>query len=1081
MILEEYSVLILDKKEKKQGTGTLFYEKGSDRFYVFTCAHALDNLEEIHVRILTDPKGEEAQEWEAVALAAQVVYSPIDEVVFLSTSEKRHSCDIAVIVCEKKDLPIRPTEFMFYSMDEKEMIQAVGYPGQYEPEESLYYQQDELKGKVIKCQKQGNHFVIRVEDSFMNQADRVAELKGFSGSPVWEGESCQRDVFLYGGLIAYTGDGDASRARVNVMKGRLIQSLMKENFGVQTENYLPGIPREDIAPGCQPPEKDDSKENENAMKGTGTGDYDGEAYSVKEEGGAGAETSKETAAVDLYVVRDSWIAHETKKIITYIDALQMQSAIDTALEAISNREFKNCTKEQRLHVYRRLMECYRACRDFDKYDEVLTQMNSEGIFDKERDFHLAVRYLEEGKYQLADEYIEKALEQNPVGKTEKVFKLTIQAMKDETCGISVFRSVLGSKDQLLFTSCSLREEEGIYQILGYVLGMRFHQWGRAVRCLNRAYKISGNLMILETLATTYYFYSMRDAYIEEGTDRVDPLKINQADLYKARNSYLRILSAADERYKAGLIKRTGLQMFKCFVFLKDNYRIYRHYQDMVEYYEFQDREQLRMTQIDYLYVAIKRGRQEIDSFQGLTKNDKKYFELLTQLETWMRIFDSGISKKVEIAQNDLLGLISYAEKVLQELEKETEYENERNLNRKVLRIDLINLYGNGILRYRWSAIDAVKRHYQALEKERAEEPELESLSIYLFELESGDYQASEKKYREFFEKHKDVISYTEWIHFYTRNGRRDKSKELYESAFEERKYLIEEQPEYFYRAYIMFIVENQFNLKYALECYVNHRSEMEDDMVRILLELELQFDSCCFNDPELMLGNIELLYQEGLILEDDYRHKSLIVNMLNGRLKEAGKWINSEHTKSPDLLTEAERAFCILCGADAGTNPYWNPMSGWRLKDIFRKYVQEKWRKNPIDVLTAYSVNERKAIVVDLWALYIMACQGTIGILGDFSQVYITHRTFSDCLQEAYNKNDQIIRRLLTIFASADNIVWRSPTLEEQLLIRNENETYEEFHSALAVAEAMDCPILLGEHRYQIPERFYSRIIRPGD
>lgn len=1052
MILEEYSVLILDKEEKKQGTGTLFYEQGSDRFYVFTCAHALDNLEEIHVRILTDPKGEEAQEWEAVAWAAQVVYSPIDQVVSLSASEKRHSCDIAVIVCEKKDLPIRPTEFMFYSMDEKEMIQAVGYPGRYEPKEPLYYQQDELKGKVIKCQKQGNHFVIRVDDPFMNQADRVAELKGFSGSPVWEGESCQRDVFLYGGLIAYTGDGDASRARVNVMKGRLIQSLMKEAFGVQTENYLPGIPVEDIAPGCQLPD-------------------------VNDTGGSGAEALKETAAIDLHVVRDSWIAHETKKIITYIDALWMQSAIDTALDAISNREFKNCTEEQRLHVYRRLMECYRACRDFDRYDEVLTQMNSEGICDKEQDFHLAVRYLEEGNYELADESIEKALEQNPAGKTEKVFQLTIQAMKDETCQVSVFKPVLGSSDQLLFTSCSLREEEGIYQILGYVLGMRFHQWGRAVRCLNRAYKISGNLMILETLATTYYFYSMRDAYIEEGTDRVDPLKINQADLYKARNSYLRILAAADERYKAGLIKRTGLQMFKCFVFLKDNYRIYRHYQDMMEYYEFQDREQLRMTQIDYLYVAIKRGRQKISSFQGLTKNDKKYFELLTELETWMRIFDSGISKKVEIPQNDLLRLVSYAEKVLQELEKETE--NEQNLNRNILRIDLINLYGNGILRYRWSAIDAVKRHYQALEKEKAEELELESLGLYLFELESGDYQASERKYREFFEKHKNVISYTEWIHFYTRNGRRDQSRKLYESAFEDRKYLIEEQPEYFYRAYIMFIIDNQLDLKYALECFINHRSEMEDDMVRMLLEVELQFDSCSFNDPELMLGNIELLYQEGLMLEDDYRYKSLIVNMLNGRLKEAGKYINPEHTKSPDLLTKAEMAFCILCGANAGTNPHWNPMSGWSLKDIFRKYAQEKWRKNSIDVLAAYSVKERKTMAVDLWALYIMACQETIGMLGDFSQVYITHRTFSDCIQEANNTNDPIIRRLLTIFASADNIVWRSPTLEEQLLVRNENEIYEEFYGALAVAEVMDCPILLGEHRYPIPERFHSRIIRP--
>lgn len=1073
MILEEYSVLISDKDRKKQGTGTLFYQENSDYFYVFTCAHVLDYLDEIHIRILADPRGEASEEWEVTVPAEHVAYSPIDEVEIIGSREKKHSCDIAVIACEKGALPLQPAEFMFYPMNEQEKVRALGYPGAFDPEESLYYQQDKLKGQIEKYQMKGNHFVIRVEDSFLNQADRVAELKGFSGSPVWDDDSCGDGIFLYGGLIAYTNDGNASRARVNVMKGRLIQSLMKENYGIQTENYLPGIPKEDIAPGCEP-----SGDAEIAP-GCDLSE-DAEKSRMDEMAQMFRETEhREALSTDLCAVLDSWITHEIKKIITYIDGLQMESAMDTALKAIANQEFEKCGEDQRLSVYRRLLECHRACREFDAYDEVLNRMHEAGSCDREEDFHLAVRYLEEGQYQLADRHIEKALELNPSGKLEKVFKLTIRAMKDEGCQASVVNPVLGSSDQLLFTSCSQEEEEGIYQVLGYVLGMRFHQWGRAVRCLNRAYKISGNLMILETLATTYYFYSMRDAYIEEGSDRVDPLKINAEDLYKARGAYLRILSSADEKYKAGLIKRTGLQMFKCFVFLKDNYRIYRHYQDMMQYYEFHDPEQLRMTQIDYLYVAIKRGPQDISSFQGLTETDKKYFETVTVLEKWMRIFDTGSIEEEESTERNLLSAASCGESMLRELEKEEQDGKVWNLNKKNIRIGLINIYGNGILRYRWNAIDTVKSHYQALEKEGADKRELESLEIYLFELESGDFQASEQRYREFFEKHGDVISYNEWIHFYTRNNRRDKSKELYERAFDERNYLISAQPEYFYRAYIMFIIDNQFDLKYALECYVNHEAQMEDGMVRMLLELELQFDTCCFNEPDRMLDTIQLLYQEGLMLKEDYRYKTLIVNMMSRRFKEAEKYVVFEHFKNPELLTNGERSFYICCMGIAETNPHWNPMAGWNLKYILKKYEQEQWRRDPADVMAEYSAGERKAVAVDLWALYIMARQRKLGIMGDFSQVYITHMTFSHCLQELCNINDPVMRALLMVFIDADNIVWRSPTIEEQLPVRNETETYLEFHHALTVGDTMDCPVILGEHRYPVPERFWARIIRP--
>ena len=81
---------------------------------------------------------------------------------------------------------------------------------------------------------------------------------------------------------------------------------------------------------------------------------------------------------------------------------------------------------------------------------------------------------------------------------------------------------------------------------------------------------------------------------------------------------------------------------------------------------------------------------------------------------------------------------------------------------------------------------------------------------------------------DFFEKYDDIISFEEWCHFYIRHGEYLKTKELYDSVFDERKYLIEDQPEYFYRSYIDFTLAHQFDLTPALRCFVEHSDEFKD-------------------------------------------------------------------------------------------------------------------------------------------------------------------------------------------------------------------------------------------------------------
>lgn len=95
-------------------------------------------------------------------------------------------------------------------------------------------------------------------------------------------------------------------------------------------------------------------------------------------------------------------------------------------------------------------------------------------------------------------------------------------------------------------------------------------------------------------------------------------------------------------------------------------------------------------------------------------------------------------------------------------------------------------------------------------------------------------------------------------------------------GFDERKYLIEDQPEYFYRSYIDFTLAHQFDLTPALRCFVEHSDEFKDIFIYMSFEMDLKFATCTFNDPDQMLDDVKILLDEGLYTEADYNEKCLM-------------------------------------------------------------------------------------------------------------------------------------------------------------------------------------------------------------
>lgn len=1025
---EAYSVLITDDRGRR-GTGTLFYTAGSRYFYVLTCAHVIytSDVVTIHILILTDSDPEERT---VRAEKKQFHFSPIDEATRIG-DESTHTCDIAIIECPIGDLLLKPTRYSMYPMSSGERIVAIGYPQGFA--EPMYYQQDELSATVLRIQNNQHHFVIRVDEGFLNTADRESELRGFSGSPVWDEQMLQEQVYLFGGLIAFGVGSNISRGRVNVMSALLFQSLMRDEFGVNIEMRLPMVKAEDVAPGY-------------------------------EEHG---ETE------DQIAVRSGWVENERRKAQTYIKSLQLQKAVDSSRAAISNSEFAKCTNEQKLSIYAILHEAYRLARDYDIYDKITEEMRIAGIRSDRDDLTEAVRYFEALDNDKAEEYIKKALEKNPNGNEERILAMAIRASKDENADISILSEFLGTHDQLLIKPKDEQEEEFIYQTLGFVLSNRFRETTRALRCLNRAFQIRGNYIILETLGLTYYQHSIRDAFIEAGKDRIDTAKIKLGEIDKARDAFLRVFSAADEMWLKGTFKRAGLPVFKCFCFMHDNFRIFKHYHDVMKYVDFPDQETKRDAQICYIDVAIHKEPLNLDDFDALTDHDKRFFELVMQLEVPMRSFGGGLTVETPITEAKLLSTLMDGEKKLQEL---IGTQTDDRIGFDGLHSVFANLYGNGILRFHWQALSEVKRHVAAIVNPAG----VESFQIYIDELQTEDLHSIEKRYEAFFEERRDILAFEEWCHFYIRHGWFEKAKALYDSVFEERNFLIETQPEYFYREYIYYTLAHQFDLTPAIRCLVEQRNEFKDIYIYISFEMDLNFATCTFNDPDHMLEDAKILLDEGLYTKAEYDEKCLIINMLNcrpGAAEQFARWAYGMH---PLLSSNYERMLLVWKGAQVVPNRHWNSMQQWSAVQMFDVYKNETWLRDPEQILLESGTAQNKAIVVDLWTLYFFVKVQAPEVMANFKIIYITHDTVSMALQEINQVNDDDIRRVLIHLQRESNVRLLSPTLEQQLTVRDDSYNFMEIHSACLLAQELNIPAFVGEFRFPIPDKLQSKVIRPN-
>lgn len=242
---QEYSVFITDEKRTSSGSGVLFYPGSGSNLYIFTCAHVLDNLEEPFQIYSLLPLNREQELYRVEKLEAmreQVKYSPIDKVSESAGGVIEHSIDAAVICLEiKKEISLETTDYVIGEARKGDGVLAQGFPGSETEIEELLNYVEGTYGRILHNANDKEVLLWQIEDAHVDSGNRVYELNGFSGSPVWSLEANEKTIV---GLFTSGVGRSVYRGKVHALKMEAIRSIMKIFFQIRMESRILGIPNE---------------------------------------------------------------------------------------------------------------------------------------------------------------------------------------------------------------------------------------------------------------------------------------------------------------------------------------------------------------------------------------------------------------------------------------------------------------------------------------------------------------------------------------------------------------------------------------------------------------------------------------------------------------------------------------------------------------------------------------------------------------------------------------------------------------------------------------------------------------------
>ena len=1057
-ITRQYSVYITDKNNRINGSGILFYP-GGDNLFVFTCAHVVYGLDSVRlffmkpidiVHDMYDIYSEEVRQ-------EQFIYSPTDE-IRKEGEEIVHSEDIVIIKFRKPvSFDIAPTDYYFGESLRNERFYSQGFPGGVPENTKIVEALDSLHGSIIVNIANENRFTIRFTDGAIDSGNRIVELKGLSGAPVWdarEQDNKNRKCLL--GLVSCAYREWAQLSKVFSVKLHSVRVLMKDKFNITIERKINVISDTDIAGNRHEPIVGDN-----------------------------LVTDEKTIQNPF---DDQWLADQFTACRLLIDELQLQKAIDVAKAAIADNRFENCNKDVQKRLMQLLLYCYEI-GDLDSEFETLEQEMRDRDLLKKHDVlrHLTRSFMKKEYSEtivVADDCIRDINSGKVLLVYAEVFRLLAKAYVEDLPVEKTIGILLDEHENFIYERDGFEDSPLIYQMIGYVYGDKYRDYVNAVRFANRSYQIGFDRIVLETVGAAYYYLGIMDATREDGS--VDFIKLDNKSLYKARDYFLTIIKKADALYWAGTVRRVGLCIYNTFVFLQDNYRILTIYPDIKKFINIsEDGNFWRDIEMKQARVLAHAGKINFTEYQYITETDKLFLETLVKtgqcascLEQAMVQFSLTQYRPIEM-ENYLQKTIVETENVIGQLDQK---------DRLPVYIQLMNMYGNGMLLFGWKKADKLKDFFHCI-KDCANPDLLESMENYIFEFEAPLADAIER-FKKTFEKRRDINSWQELQHLYVRHGMMAEADAMYRELLAERKELIAGEPEYAYRAYIDYITLYQRDLKDALQCYIDAKAAFKDTDIEGYWELELMFLTNSFNDPDHYEEILQPFVEKGLLPEEKYYRMVFIANLVNLRKEKAGELY--EHISRfphmvnlfsgmPILQREEIHYLNWIGMLKPGSLPPPNSIGIVQADQALRSFKLEKWHRE-IDKSLQHRFGVEKKIVTDAWSLYIIEQTKGLEYFHCYDCVYITHLTVIRSLEDLSRVNSAALRQVLDFIQTDSVCKIISPGFGAQIAVRN-HVSYNETGAAIALGIEKDCLVMLGdpdlEHR--LVDKFRQSIIRANE
>ena len=1048
---QEYSVFITDEKRTSSGSGVLFYPGSGNRLYIFTCAHVLDGLEEPFQIYSLFPVNREQEIYQVEKLEAtreQVKYSPIDKVSESDEGIIVHSIDAAVICLEiKEEISFETTDYVIGEVHKGDGVLAQGFPGRETEIEELLNYVEGTYGRILHNAKDKEVLLWQIEDTHVDSGNRVYELNGFSGSPVWSLEADEKTIV---GLFTSGVGRSIYRGKVHALKMEAIRSIMKIFFQIRMESRILGIPNEEIAP-----------------------QKDNPTYISKE------------AQPEIRNLYDEWLVVQIEKVRAYIDDVKFQNAIDTAKMAINDQRFEKCSKKIACTHMKHLLYCYEACLLDDEYEVLEQEMQKRGFLEG----HDPLRWItfNFGKKQFKETiaFTEALLQKSDLDERVKivaeVYASISRAYVEDAPVEETIGKFLDEKECLNIKIEDMGTEALVYQMLGYVYGEHYKQYVKSVRCLNRAYRLGQDHAVLESLGCAYHLLAIHDALKEDHTIEIE--KVDRSSLYKARECFLILLDKADELYLRAMMKREGGILYDTFFFEQDNYRILTLYPILIKNSP-DDAKMKRDFEMKYAKTVCQSGQIDLTQFHHLTKADKILLSILKEEQDALHRLDFTNSEDLRRISNLDKKLYNVIDKVEQNLAKIDKKEQ------LLVRALLLNLYRWGKYLFGWNIIFNMERHLEFIQKNGKEEMAI-TFENFIYEC-SHEPEEAEERYIHSWEKNPCFELWKEILQFYKRNHMLDKADAMFESLFTEHTEYVESEPEYAFRAYIGYIIDYRRDLRKALHFYLLHKNEMKDEIVRELWESELMMCTNSFNNPDEFVEMRNVLVEQGLMPENEFHRISLIAYMCNLDSENAWKHFSKENPMFGEFgQIENEGVFLTKEGAQflVWQKKYpphmereWRGINIQGANAAKALFEQEEWHLSPKSIANKLQYEIHKSIAIDVWGLYILAVEEKLELLEQFDSIYVTHFSVCRMLEEITHFKNENIEVILAYLESAEHVKLQSPNFETQLRIR-ENVKYYEPCSTVAMAIEAEIPAIIGEPMLiqSLIDGFKNYIVRPDD